>query len=113
MIFFKINSLLIGLPLVWSAPPVVPGFALTWSDDFIGSAKGLPNIADRIVDSGTSYPGGAFQWGTGEIQTYTSRPENVKLTGDGILRITPIRDLNNQWTSARIETTRSNFKKLP
>lgn len=105
-----IALLFAGLPLIHAAPPSVPGFNLTWSDDFIGSANSLPNTANWIVDTGTSYPGGPSNWGTGEIQTYTSRPENLKLTGDGVLQITPLRDASNKWTSARIETQRSNFQ---
>lgn len=102
--------ILTGLVLVWAAPPDVPGFTLSWSDDFIGSPNSLPNTANWIADTGTSYPGGPPNWGTGEIQTYTSRPENLKLTGDGLLQITPLRDANNKWTSARIETQRTDFK---
>ncbi|KAH7089964.1 concanavalin A-like lectin/glucanase domain-containing protein, partial [Paraphoma chrysanthemicola] len=98
-----------GLTLTRAAPPTVPGFSLTWSDDFIGTRNSLPNPSNWIVDIGTGYPGGPPQWGTWEVQSYTSRPENLKLTGDGVLQITPLRDANNQWTSARIETQRSDF----
>ncbi|PSN72650.1 family 16 glycosyl hydrolase [Corynespora cassiicola Philippines] len=99
-----------SLALSLAAPPTVPGYTLTWSDDFVGSANNLPNTANWIVDSGTSYPGGPANWGTGEIQSYTSKPENIKLTGNGTLQITPLRDSGNQWTSARIETQRSDFQ---
>ncbi|KAH7396135.1 endo-beta-1,3-glucanase-like protein [Pyrenochaeta sp. MPI-SDFR-AT-0127] len=99
-----------GLPLIHAAPPAISGFTLTWSDDFIGSGNSLPNTANWIVDTGTSYPGGPANWGTGEIQTYTSRPENIKLTGDGVLQITPLRDAAGAWTSGRIESQRSNFQ---
>ncbi|KAH7073477.1 concanavalin A-like lectin/glucanase domain-containing protein [Paraphoma chrysanthemicola] len=98
-----------GLTLTRAAPPTVPGFSLTWSDDFIGTRNSLPNPSNWIVDIGTGYPGGPPQWGTWEVQSYTSRPDNLKLTGDGVLQITPLRDANNQWTSARIETQRSDF----
>jgi hypothetical protein len=105
-----IALILAGIRFAWSAPPAIPGFALTWSDDFIGSANSLPNPADWIVDTGTSYPGGPANWGTHEMQSYTSNPQNLKLTGDGMLQITPLRDGKNQWTSARIETKRSDFQ---
>jgi beta-glucanase (GH16 family) len=98
-----------GLVLTRAAPPAIPGFSLTWSDDFIGISNSLPNPSNWIVDTGTGYPGGPTQWGTWEVQSYTSRPENLKLTGDGVLQITPLRDANNKWTSARIETQRSDF----
>jgi hypothetical protein len=99
MMLLKITSVIVGLALAWADPPAIPGFALTWSDDIIGNANSLLNLRDRNVDSGTSYPGGALQWGTGEIQVYTLRPENVELTGDGNLQITPIHEFNNQRTS--------------
>lgn len=104
-----ITALSVGLPLV-TAAPYVPGYFLTWSDDFVGSANSLPNPANWIVDIGTSYPGGPANWGNGEKETYTSRPENLRLTGQGALQITPLRDNKNQWTSARIETKRTDFQ---
>jgi len=93
-----------------AVPPTPSGWTLAWSDDFNGSANSLPSSANWIIDTGTSYPGGPANWGTGEIQTYTNSTSNVSLDGSGNLRITPIRNGSGQWTSARIETTRSNFK---
>ncbi|MEV4624115.1 carbohydrate-binding protein [Asanoa sp. NPDC049573] len=93
-----------------SVPATPSGWSLAWSDDFTGSANSLPSSANWIIDTGTAYPGGPAQWGTGEIQTYTNSASNVSLDGSGNLRITPIRNGSGQWTSARIETTRSNFK---
>ncbi|KAH9211389.1 family 16 glycosyl hydrolase [Leptodontidium sp. 2 PMI_412] len=92
-----------------AAIPQVEGFTLTWSDDFVGTAKSLPDPANWIVTTGTSYPGGAPNFGTGEIQTYTSKPENLALSGNGTLIITPLRDSAGAWTSARIETQRKDF----
>ncbi|WP_326555281.1 carbohydrate-binding protein [Micromonospora sp. NBC_01813] len=91
-------------------PPTPSGWNLVWSDDFTGAANTLPSSANWIIDTGTSYPGGPPQWGTGEIQTYTNSTANVRHDGSGNLRITPIRNAAGNWTSARIETTRSNFK---
>ncbi|GAA1782641.1 glycoside hydrolase family 16 protein [Streptomonospora arabica] len=91
-------------------PPDPEGWNLVWSDDFKGQAGSLPDADDWIVDTGTSYPGGPANWGTGEIQTYTDNPENIGLDGQGNLRITPRRDSSGQWTSARIETRRADFK---
>ncbi|RIV35900.1 carbohydrate-binding protein [Micromonospora radicis] len=90
------------------APPA--GWSLVWSDDFTGAAGTLPSASNWIVDTGTSYPGGPPNWGTGEIQTYTNSTANVSHDGAGNLRITPLRDSAGRWTSARIETVRSNFK---
>ncbi|MFG1602717.1 carbohydrate-binding protein [Actinoplanes sp. NPDC049265] len=93
-----------------SLPPPPSGWTQVWADDFIGSANTLPSSSDWIIDTGTSYPGGPAQWGTGEIQTYTNSTANLAQDGSGNLRITPIKGSNGQWTSGRIETTRSNFK---
>ncbi|MEV0720163.1 carbohydrate-binding protein [Asanoa sp. NPDC050611] len=93
-----------------SVPATPSGWTLAWSDDFNGSANSLPSSANWIIDTGTGYPGGPGNWGTGEIQTYTNSTSNLSLDGSGNLRITPIRNGSGQWTSARIETQRSNFK---
>ncbi|WP_203703178.1 carbohydrate-binding protein [Asanoa iriomotensis] len=93
-----------------SVPATPSGWTLAWSDDFNGSANTLPSSSNWIIDTGTSYPGGPANWGTGEIQSYTNSTSNVSLDGSGNLRITPIRNGSGQWTSARIETQRSNFK---
>ena len=91
-------------------PPPPAGWTQVWADDFTGAANSLPNGANWIIYTGTSYPGGPAQWGTGEIQTYTNNPANVSHDGAGNLRITPLRSNTGQWTSARIETQRSNFR---
>jgi beta-glucanase (GH16 family) len=93
-----------------AVPPTPSGWSLVWSDDFTGAANTLPSSANWIIDTGTSYPGGPAQWGTGEIQNYTANTANVRQDGSGNLRITPIRDGGGGWTSGRVETTRSNFK---
>ncbi|WP_305789466.1 carbohydrate-binding protein [Symbioplanes lichenis] len=93
-----------------SLPPPPSGWTQVWADDFTGSAGTLPSSANWIFDTGTSYPGGPANWGTGEIQTYTTSTSNISQDGSGNLRITPIRSSSGQWTSARIETQRSDFK---
>lgn len=57
------------LPLTHAAVPTIDGFTLTWSDDFVGTANSLPNTANWQAVTGTSYPGGAANWGTNEIET--------------------------------------------
>ncbi|MGK5676127.1 carbohydrate-binding protein [Micromonospora sp. URMC 106] len=93
-----------------AVPAPAPGWSLVWSDDFTGAAGTLPSASNWIIDTGTSYPGGPPNWGTGEIQTYTNSTANVSHDGGGNLRITPLRDASGRWTSARIETVRSNFR---
>lgn len=93
-----------------AVPPPASGWSLVWSDDFAGAAGALPSSANWIIDTGTSYPGGPANWGTGEIQTYTSSTANLSQDGAGNLRITPLKDAAGRWTSARIETVRTDFK---
>jgi beta-glucanase (GH16 family) len=93
-----------------SVPPPANGWTTVWSDDFDGPGGTLPSSANWIIDTGHGYPGGPANWGTGEIQNYTNSTNNLALDGTGNLRITPRRDAAGNWTSARIETQRSNFK---
>ncbi|MEU7941953.1 glycoside hydrolase family 16 protein [Microbispora bryophytorum] len=92
-----------------SVPSTPSGWSLVWSDDFNGTAGTLPSSTNWIIDTGHAYPGGPGNWGTGEIQNYTSNTANLSLDGSGNLRITPIGSGQN-WTSARIETRRTDFK---
>ena len=91
------------------AAPVADGWTTVWSDDFNGAAGTLPG-PDWQIDVGTSYPGGPPAWGTWEVQTYTDSTANLYQDGNGRLNIKPLRDASGAWTSARIETKRSNFK---
>ena len=93
-----------------SAPPPPTGWSTVWVDDFDGPANTLPSGANWIIDTGHSYPGGPANWGTGEIQNYTASTANLSQDGSGNLRITPLRDGAGNWTSARIETQRTDFK---
>jgi beta-glucanase (GH16 family) len=76
--------------------------------DFDGDAGSLPSGDDWIIDKGHSYPGGPDNWGTGEIQEYTDSPDNLQLDGEGHLKITALKS-GDKWTSARIETKRTDF----
>lgn len=80
-----------------------------WREDFEGAAGSPPSSENWIIDTGTSYPGGPANWGTGERQTYTDSPENLKLDGNGNLSITALRDGGGGWSSGRIETQRTDF----
>ena len=94
----------ISVPTVAAAAPT---WTTTFRDDFSGT--GLPNSDDWQLTLGTSYPGGPANFGTGEIETLTNDPANVDVR-NGHLVITPQRDAAGAWTSARVETTRANFK---
>jgi exo-beta-1,3-glucanase (GH17 family) len=94
-------------------PTDIPGaFTTVWTDDFSGSANTSPSAANWLLRTGTSYPGGAANWGTGEVETATNSTANVYLDGTGKLTIKAIRDGNGNWTSGRIETQRTDFDPL-
>ncbi|KAF5494737.1 Glucan endo-1,3-beta-glucosidase A1 [Colletotrichum siamense] len=97
-------AILLALPVAHAQVPDIAGFSKTWFDDFTGSRGALPSSGNWIIDTGTSYPGGPANWGTGEVQTYTNSPSNVATNGQGNLVITAIKDAKGAWTSARIET---------
>lgn len=98
------------LPANASAPTPPAGWSQVFVDDFNGAAGSGVNTANWQYDTGTSYPGGAANWGTGEVETMTSSTNNVALDGNGNLLITPRRDASGNWTSGRIETTRTDFQ---
>jgi beta-glucanase (GH16 family) len=93
-----------------TVPPPDAGWTQVWADDFVGNAGTLPSSSNWIFDIGHGYPGGPANWGTGEIAAHTNNPANVSVDGGGNLRITPIRDGAGNWTSARIETQRTDFR---
>lgn len=98
------------LPANASAPTPPSGWSQVFVDDFSGAAGSGVNTSNWQYDTGTSYPGGAANWGTGEVETMTSSTNNVALDGNGNLLITPRRDASGNWTSGRIETTRTDFQ---
>jgi beta-glucanase (GH16 family) len=91
-------------------PEAAQAWQLVWADEFNGSAGQQPSTANWIYDLGHSYPGGPANWGTGEIAAHTNSPANVAMDGAGNLEITALRDGAGQWTSARLETVRADFK---
>lgn len=92
-----------------SVPATPSGWTQVFADDFNGAANTGVNTANWLYDLGTGYPGGAANWGTGEIETMTNSTANVYLDGAGNLVIKPIRAGNGTWTSGRIETQRTDF----
>ena len=88
------------------APPA--GWSTVFSDDFTGAAGTGLTTANWLYDAGTSYPGGAGNWGTGEVETVTNSTANVFQDGNGHLVIKPINN-GGAWTSGRVETQRTDF----
>jgi hypothetical protein len=89
--------------------PSPPGWVLQWGDDFSGTAGSLPSASNWHIDTGHSYPNGPANWGTSEVESYTTDPANIHLDGKGHLLIVPQRDASGQWTSGRVETVRDDF----
>jgi beta-glucanase (GH16 family) len=86
-----------------AAPPVPAGWTQTFLDDFNGG--GLSG--NWRIDSGTSYPGGPANFGTGEIETSTAGAVSV---AGGVMSITARGQGLSGWTAARIETNRQDFQ---
>lgn len=90
----------IPLALAFAAPEI-PGFALTWSDSFNGTAGSPASPSNWQYET-------PAQNKNGEIQTYTNSPLNANLSNSSTLYITPIYSPSTQsWTSARLSTHQS------
>ncbi|MEW2047996.1 glycoside hydrolase family 16 protein [Streptomyces sp. NPDC005476] len=100
----------VTLPANASAPTPPTGWSQVFLDDFTGAAGTAVSSTNWQYSTGTSYPGGPANWGTGEVETMTNSTNNVSLDGNGNLRITPLRDSAGNWTSGRIETKRTDFQ---
>ncbi|QUL56830.1 family 16 glycosylhydrolase [Paenibacillus tritici] len=90
-------TLLIALVPVGSAS-AAPTWNLAWSDEFDGTSL---NTANWTAETGT----GSGGWGNNELQFYTNREQNLKVTG-GNLVITAQKENYSgmNYTSARIKT---------
>ncbi|WP_200301170.1 glycoside hydrolase family 16 protein [Streptomyces adelaidensis] len=93
-----------------AAPTPPTGWTQVFVDDFNGTAGTGVSTSNWQYATGTAYPGGPANWGTGEVETMTNSTSNVSLDGNGNLRITPVRDSAGNWTSGRIETNRTDFQ---
>lgn len=88
----------------WLGPTSMPPVKQTWEETFDGPAGAPPNPDVWQMQTGDG-------WGAqhAELQTYTTRPENISLNGNGQLAITTRRDLPRDdgtlgYTSGRIDT---------
>ncbi|MBZ3905087.1 glycoside hydrolase family 16 protein [Streptomyces griseiscabiei] len=113
---FLAVSAALALATAWAttaqgaAPTPPAGWTQVFVDDFNGTAGTGVSTSNWQYATGTSYPGGPANWGTGEVETMTNSTSNVSLDGNGNLRITPLRDSAGRWTSGRIETNRTDFQ---
>lgn len=86
-----------GLFIAKPTPITVPdGWNLVWQDEFDGK---------KIDTKNWTYDIGGWGWGNGELQFYTSRPENARLE-DGLLVIEARQEKfeDSYYTSARLKT---------
>lgn len=102
-LLFKL--LITGILIITSLPDVVHSQCsqLVWSDEFNGTGLDM-NKWSYQIGNGTN-DGLTNGWGNGESQYYTSRPENVNVTG-GNLVITARAEsyLGANYTSGRIRS---------
>ena len=101
------NAAPLAAPSAVPAPPA--GMTTVFSDDFTGAANTGLDTSKWLYDLGTSYPGGAGNWGTGEVESETNSTQNVFQDGAGHLVIRPIRAASGAWTSGRVETQQTSF----
>ncbi len=92
-----------------------PTWTLVWNDEF--NDAGAVDTTRWDYDTGTGYPGGPSNWGTGEVEEMTNSTNNV-FQSDGNLNIRALHtgsDINPiiGWTSGRIETDRTDFQPPP
>src|SRR5919199_6657320 len=108
---------LLTAAVAWHAAPASQatgnGWTEVWSDQFDGPAGQRLDPAKWTPQIGTSYPGGAPNWGTGEVETATDNPANASTDGDGHAALRAIREQDGHWTSARLETVRTDFRPPP
>src|SRR5829696_1600109 len=65
-----------------AAVPAAPaGMTTVFSDDFTGAAGTGLNRSNWLYDIGHGYPGGAANWGTGEVEYMTDSTQNVYQDG--------------------------------
>jgi beta-glucanase (GH16 family) len=84
--------------------PAPAGFTLVWNDEFDGPAGALVDATKWVFDVG------GHGWGNQELEYYTDRATNARLSGDGTLLIDARReaftgpDGTREYTSARLKT---------
>lgn len=84
------------------ALPALAQYTPVWSDEFIGTTLDLTNW-EYMLGDGSDY--GMAGWGNNEWQYYTSRPENVYVSG-GALHIVARKEsyAGASYTSARLRS---------
>jgi beta-glucanase (GH16 family) len=93
-------------PTTKESPPV-SSRKLVWSDEFNGLAGASPGSQWQFDTGGNG-------WGNEELESYTSRPANAELDGQGHLAITALAEkytgkdgVTRSYTSARLQTLKT------
>ena len=86
-----------------AAPSASAGWATVFADTFPGSAGKAPSSANWFYDLGTGF-------GMGAVQHTSTSTQNAYLDGSGHLVLKAFRLSNGTWQSARLESTRDDFK---
>jgi beta-glucanase (GH16 family) len=91
-----------------TSSPSIPspaGWTLVWSDEFDGPAGTLVDATKWVAEVG------GHGWGNHELEYYTDRAQNARLSGDGALVIEVRRETftgndgtTREYTSARLKT---------
>ena len=89
---FSLILLFVILLTACSNPVSIPGWKLTWSDEFDGPAGSSPDPEKWQFNLGGN------GWGNKEWEYYTDKPENASLDGNGSLVITA-RELDDPKSS--------------
>ena len=104
--FLSISAASCGAQVPTPTTASAPGqnYQLAWSDEFNGPSGSTPDAGKWAVQTGGN------GWGNNELEYYTTRPQNVQLSG-GNLVITAIKEnytggdgVARQYTSARLHT---------
>jgi beta-glucanase (GH16 family) len=87
-----------------TAPAPAPSYQLVWSDEFNGADGSAPDATKWAILTGGN------GWGNNELEYYTARPQNVRVSG-GNLVITALKEdytgpdkVTQHYTSARMQT---------
>jgi uncharacterized protein (TIGR03437 family) len=87
------------LAMATATAQTTAGWKLVWSDEFNAAAGTPPDTHNWNYDLGNNNG-----WGNGELESYTSSPNNVFQDGKGNLVIRAIRDAAGNYTSTRLQT---------
>ncbi len=72
LVAVAISTAAAATPAQASLPAPPSGWTQVFADDFNGAANTGLNTSNWLYDTGTGYPGGAANWGTGEVESMTT-----------------------------------------